>query len=211
MKKEKIRIKRKKSSVINFSIVIIIFIIVLVSLTTAYSLLSSNLTIVGTVEGKEPVLPVTPVKPDESSDRYSTNTTIEANWMGFTQETLKVVGDTVEGNVITTKLANAGTTIFERTVKATFTLTIQNNSDETYTDGTITYEENDTGNKMELTSQTLSATTLTSGSTTTLTCVVTFSGTNSSVPVGSYILYKIAFNSSSGQTKYYYYKILISE
>ena len=121
-----------------------------------------------------------------------------------------MVEDTVEGNVITTKIANGTKTWLSSTTTATFTLEIQNNSDSTYTDGNVTYTKEDSQGYMNPTTQTLSSKTVASGETVTLTCEVKLKA-NANINIGSYVLYKIEFTSASGQKQYYYYKILISE
>ena len=169
---------------------------------------STTLTIEGTAIAKEPELPVEPVKPSTDSDRFTTNTSFATGFFGI--ETFKVVEDTVEGNVITTKIANGTKTWLSSTTTATFTLEIQNNSDSTYTDGNVTYTKEDSQGYMNPTTQTLSSKTVASGETVTLTCEVKLKA-NANINIGSYVLYKIEFTSASGQKQYYYYKILISE
>lgn len=57
---------------------------------------------------------------------------------------------------------------------------------------------------------TLSSQTVASGETVTLTCEVKLKA-NANIDVGSYLLYKIEFTSESGQKRYYYNKVLVSE
>lgn len=209
VKREKFKIKRKKGKVANISLVLFTLVLIITLITISYARWTTTLTIEGTAIAKEPELPVEPVKPSTDSDRFSTNTSFQAGWLN--REVFKVVEDTVEGNVITTKLANGSKTSFiTPTMTATFTLTIQNNSGSTYTDGTVTYTKEDPQGYITPSTPTLSKQTISSGESTTLTCKVQFKA-NANINVGSYIQYKIEFTSSNGQKQSYYYKILISE
>lgn len=209
VKREKFKIKRKKGRVANISLVLFTLVLIITLITISYARWTATLTIEGTAIAKEPELPVEPVKPSTDSDRFTTNTSFQAGWLN--REVFKVVEDTVEGNVITTKLANGSKTSFiTPTMTATFTLTIQNNSGSTYTDGTVTYTKEDLQGYITPSTPTLSKQTISSGESTTLTCKVQFKA-NANINVGSYIQYKIEFTSSNGQKQSYYYKILISE
>ena len=208
IKREKFKIKRKKGRVANISLILFSLVLIITLITISYAKWTTTLTIEGTAIAKEPELPVEPVKPSTDSDRFTTNTSF-ATWF-FGIETFKVVEDTVEGNVITTKIANGTKTWLSSTTTATFTLEIQNNSDSTYTDGNVTYTKEDSQGYMNPTTQTLSSKTVASGETVTLTCEVKLKA-NANINIGSYVLYKIEFTSASGQKQYYYYKILISE
>ena len=208
IKREKFKIKRKKGRVANISLILFSLVLIITLITISYAKWTTTLTIEGTAIAKEPELPVEPVKPSTDSDRFTTNTSFATGFFGI--ETFKVVEDTVEGNVITTKIANGTKTWLSSTTTATFTLEIQNNSDSTYTDGNVTYTKEDSQWYMNPTTQTLSSKTVASGETVTLTCEVKLKA-NANINIGSYVLYKIEFTSASGQKQYYYYKILISE
>lgn len=208
IKREKFKIKRKKGRVANISLILFSLVLIITLITISYAKWTTTLTIEGTAIAKEPELPVEPVKPSTDSDRFTTNTSFATGFFGI--ETFKVVEDTVEGNVITTKIANGTKTWLSSTTTATFTLEIQNNSDSTYTDGNVTYTKEDSQGYMNPTTQTLSSKTVASGETVTLTCEVKLKA-NVNINIGSYVLYKIEFTSASGQKQYYYYKILISE
>ena len=208
IKREKFKIKRKKGRVANLSLILFSLVLIITLITISYAKWTTTLTIEGTAIAKEPELPVEPVKPSTDSDRFTTNTSFATGFFGI--ETFKVVEDTVEGNVITTKIANGTKTWLSSTTTATFTLEIQNNSDSTYTDGNVTYTKEDSQGYMNPTTQTLSSKTVASGETVTLTCEVKLKA-NANINIGSYVLYKIEFTSASGQKQYYYYKILISE
>ena len=208
IKREKFKIKRKKGRVANISLILFSLVLIITLITISYAKWTTTLTIEGTAIAKEPELPVEPVKPSTDSDRFTTNTSFATGFFGI--ETFKVVEDTVEGNVITTKIANGTKTWLSSTTTATFTLEIQNNSDSTYTDGNVTYTKEDSQGYMNPTTQTLSSKTVASGETVTLTCDVKLKA-NANINIGSYVLYKIEFTSASGQKQYYYYKILISE
>lgn len=209
MKKEKFNLKKRRK-VLSIPKILFIFIISMILIAISYAKWETTLLIEGNVIAKEPELPAEPVKPSQSSDRYTTNTSLKG---GIGSQTIfSVEGDTVEGNVITTKLANGEKsfwTLFTSNITGTFTLTIQNNSDLTYTNGNVTYEEEDSQGYITPQSQTLSSSTITSGGTTTLTCKVQLKA-NTKINVGSYVLYKIEFSTPTGQKQYYYYKILIS-
>lgn len=208
IKREKFKIKRKKGRVANISLILFSLVLIITLITISYAKWTTTLTIEGTAIAKEPELPVEPVKPSTDSDRFTTNTSFATGFFGI--ETFKVVEDTVEGNVITTKIANGTKTWLSSTTTATFTLEIQNNSDSTYTDGNVTYTKEDSQGYMNPITQTLSSKTVASGETVTLTCEVKLKA-NANINIGSYVLYKIEFTSASGQKQYYYYKILISE
>lgn len=208
IKREKFKIKRKKGRVANISLILFSLVLIITLITISYAKWTTTLTIEGTAIAKEPELPVEPVKPSTDSDRFTTNTSFATGFFGI--ETFKVVEDTVEGNVITTKIANGTKTWLSSTTTATFTLEIQNNSDSTYTDGNVTYTKEDSQGYMNPTTQTLSSKTVASGETVTITCEVKLKA-NANINIGSYVLYKIEFTSASGQKQYYYYKILISE
>ena len=208
IKREKFKIKRKKGRVANISLILFSLVLIITLITISYAKWTTTLTIEGTAIAKEPELPVEPVKPSTDSDRFTTNTSFATGFFGI--ETFKVVEDTVEGNVITTKIANGTKTWLSSTTTATFTLEIQNNSYSTYTDGNVTYTKEDSQGYMNPTTQTLSSKTVASGETVTLTCEVKLKA-NANINIGSYVLYKIEFTSASGQKQYYYYKILISE
>ena len=208
IKRENFKIKRKKGRVANISLILFSLVLIITLITISYAKWTTTLTIEGTAIAKEPELPVEPVKPSTDSDRFTTNTSFATGFFGI--ETFKVVEDTVEGNVITTKIANGTKTWLSSTTTATFTLEIQNNSDSTYTDGNVTYTKEDSQGYMNPTTQTLSSKTVASGETVTLTCEVKLKA-NANINIGSYVLYKIEFTSASGQKQYYYYKILISE
>ncbi len=206
MKKEKFKFK-KKNKIASIPLTLVVFILIILLIAISYAKWESTLIVEGNVIGKESELPVDPVKPSEDSDRFTTNTSLTAGAFGYQVFTL--VGDTVEGNVITTKLANGSKTWLTTNMTATFSLTIQNNSGTTYTDGNVTYEKEDSQGYINPQSQTLSSATITSGQTTTLECKVKLRA-NSNINVGSYVLYKIEFATSTGKKQYYYYKILIS-
>ena len=208
IKREKFKIKRKKGRVANISLILFSLVLIITLITISYAKWTTTLTIEGTAIAKEPELPVEPVKPSTDSDRFTTNTSFATGFFGI--ETFKVVEDTVEGNVITTKIANGTKTWLSSTTTATFTLEIQNNSDSTYTDGNVTYTKEDSQGYMNPTTQTLSSKTVASGETVTITCEVKLKA-NANINIESYVLYKIEFTSASGQKQYYYYKILISE
>lgn len=207
------KIKRKhKSRMISVYAVMASIIIVIVLVSTAYALWSSNLNINGNVDVNyvEPQLSFTPTQP--SSGRYTTNTTFQTRWgiFGVAKVTIFTIsGDSYENNIVTTNLVNNGTSLVTSTISVTFTITLQNTSDTTYTDGKVTTSEEDTSGYMTPTRQTLSSTTVASGGTTKLTAVITLQA-DASTPTGSYEDYKICFT-VNGVPRYFHYKILVAQ
>ena len=205
----KYKIKRKKRT-IKVSYVCLILLVILVLMSTSYSLWQKNLYINGTVTGKyvEPELPVDIVRP--SNDRLTTNTNLTGGLFGVS--VFRFESDTVEGNTVVTRITNGDKTWLTQTITVTFSMTIQNNSGNTFTDAQIQVEEYDPSNRINPTSTNvndlLSTTTVTNGNSVTLAAEIRFNATDD-ITVGSYVNYKISFL-CDGARRYYNYKILIS-
>lgn len=209
----KAKIKRKnKGRVISVYAIMASIIIIVILVSTAYALWSSNLNINGTVDVNyvEPQLAFTPTQP--SSERYTTNTSFQTKWgwFGVAKVTIfNISGDSYENNIVTTNLVNNGTSWAVSTISVTFTITLQNTSDTTYTDGKVTTREEDTSEYITPTKQTLSNTTVASGGTTKLTAVITLQA-DAATPTGSYEDYKICFKVNE-VPRYFHYKILVAQ
>lgn len=205
----KYKIKRKKRT-IKVSYVCLILLVILVLMSTSYSLWQTNLYINGTVTGKyvEPELPVDIVRP--SNDRLTTNTNLTGGLFGVS--VFRFESDTVEGNTVVTRITNGDKTWLTQTITVTFSMTIQNNSGNTFTDAQIQVEEYDPSNRINPTSTNvndlLSTTTVTNGNSVTLAAEIRFNATDD-ITVGSYVNYKISFL-CDGVRRYYNYQILIS-
>lgn len=204
--------KRKKRKLIKTRFLVVLILIVIVFISISYSYLTRELYINGTISGKyvKDSLPgADVVKPDTAEeDRLSTNTSFETGLL-VSFQVFKSEGDEQDGNTIITKISNNEKTWLTQYLTATFTLTIKNNSNYDYTDGTVETTEYDTRSYINPQSATLSSTTVLSGNTVTLTAKVQFRA-NYSIPVGNYINYKIKFM-CNGEEKYFNYKILIVE
>ncbi len=216
----KYKIKRRKKAFKTWYILLILLIIIIL-MSTSYSLWQTNLYINGTIVGEylEPELPIEIVKPDNNSDRLSTNTSFEVSGLFTNFDIFTVDKDVQEGNTVTTQIVNANKAdgilgiISSRTVNVTISFTIQNNSEYTFTDGMLegdnnVYMEEDSGNLITPQSASLSTTTVRSGESVTLTAQITFN-TKQDTPVGSYVSYKISFL-CNGAKRYYNYKILVT-
>lgn len=204
------KIKRKKRT-IKVSYICLILLVIIVLMSTSYSLWQKNLYIQGTVDINylEPELAVEVVKPDSNSDRLSTNTSFVS--VGILYRVFEVLGDEYENNnTVVTKLENANKVLWVGPYNkdVTFTFTIQNNSGSTYTDGIVSVDEYDPDERIDPTSNSLSTTFLQSGQSVTLTADITFDA-KEDITIGSYINYKISFI-CDGVKRYYNYKILVS-
>ena len=120
------KIKRKKRT-IKVSYICLILLVIIVLMSTSYSLWQKNLYIQGTVDINylEPELAVEVVKPDSNSDRLSTNTSFVS--VGILYRVFEVLGDEYENNnTVVTKLENANKVLwigsFNKDVTFTFTI-----------------------------------------------------------------------------------------
>ena len=213
----KYKIKRKKRT-IKVSYVCLILLVILVLMSTSYSLWQTNLYINGTVDINyiEPELPVEVVT---QGDRFSTNTSFQIGGNLINYNIFTVNGDENDGNTVTTNIVNADKPnwiiawMYQDTVTVTFTMTIQNHSGFTFTEGRLEGENNvneeyDPDNRITPASANLSTTTVQNGENVTLTAEITFA-TKENITMGSYVNYKISFL-CDGARRYYNYKILIS-
>ncbi len=205
----KIKIKRRKKGFKNAYIVVLLM-IVLIFISTSYSLWKTTLTINGTVTGvySEPKLPVEIESLGENSDnvnRFTSNTSLKT--LGV--DIYKVVDETYEDNVITTTIQqvykqSTGLNIFR--VKPTITLTIPNNTSSVFTNGTVTLiEYNDPNSIFQNITQSIS-TTITEGSTGTVTISGTLRG-NYDVATNTYYKFKITYD-VDGVTCVFYYNLI---
>ncbi len=205
----KYKIKRKKTT-IKVSYICLILLVIIVLMSTSYSLWQKNLYINGTVTGEyvEPELPVDIVRP--SNDRLTTNTNLTGGLFGVS--VFRFESDTIDGNTVVTRITNGDKTWLTQTITVTFSMTIQNNSGNTFTDAEIQVEEYDPSNRINPTSTNvndlLSTTIVTNGNSVTLAAEIRFTATDD-VTVGSYVNYKISFL-CDGVRRYYNYQILIS-
>lgn len=205
----KYKIKRKKRT-IKVSYICLVLLVILVLMSTSYSLWQKNLYINGTVTGEytEPELPVDIVKP--SNDRLTTNSDLTGGWFGIS--VFRFESDETNGNTVITKITNGSKTWLTQTITVTFSITLQNNSGSTYTDAQIEVEEYDPSNRINPTSTNvndlLSTTIVQSGNNVTLTAEISFEA-RYDITVGSYVNYKISFL-CDGVRRYYNYQILIS-
>lgn len=203
----KIKIKRnKRKQNVSVKFIIIIAIILVALMSTAYSVWTTNLNINGNVilEYVEQKLPATPVM--QSSSRYTTNTALTSKFWWRTTTAFSVYQDTYEENTVTTELSKEEDTVAS-TITPTFTITLKNNSNYTFTEGTITTTEDDSYGYITPSSQSLSSKTVSSGGTTKLTCAVKLQS-NTEIPTGSYIQYNICFKVNEIK-EYFHYKILM--
>ena len=163
-------------------------------MSTSYSLWQKNLYNNGTVTGEyvEPELPVDIVRP--SNDRLTTNTNLTGGLFGVS--VFRFESDTIDGNTVVTRITNGDKTWLTQTITVTFSMTIQNNSGNTFTDAEIQVEEYDPSNRINPTSTNvndlLSTTIVTNGNSVTLAAEIRFTATDD-VTVGSYVNYKISF------------------
>ena len=205
----KYKIKRKKTT-IKVSYICLTLLVIIVLMSISYSLWQKNLYINGTVTGEyvEPELPVDIVRP--SNDRLTTNTNLTGGLFGVS--VFRFESDTIDGNTVVTRITNGDKTWLTQTITVTFSMTIQNNSGNTFTDAEIQVEEYDPSNRINPTSTNvndlLSTTIVTNGNSVTLAAEIRFTATDD-VTVGSYVNYKISFL-CDGVRRYYNYQILIS-
>lgn len=136
------KIKRKRNK-FNKIIIILVLIGIIITMSTAYSLLSTKLTIIGNVTGQysEPPLDVIvpQPKPDENGvTRYTSNT----DFKFWNTEIFRVVSETYEDNTITTTLKYVHEQWFSTSyVSGTISLSIQNATNSTFANGNMAIEE----------------------------------------------------------------------
>lgn len=200
---KKYRIKKRKKT-IKVSYIFLIILITCILMATGYSRFSTELNVHGTVT----VTPKTDIEipsvgEDENGVTRFTGTS-KFNSPTLKKEVFRVTSETAEGNVITTNLQTINTTWFgiALAADAEITLTIQNNSGYTFTNGQIDLIESNNTEVMTGGAQTLDKTTVENGG----SAVATITGRmyGKYVTEGTYYKYQIQFD-VNGTTQYFYY------
>ena len=201
--KKNYKIKKRRKQISTISLMIIMFVII-TTISIAFSLWSSELIIDGkvTIGYVEPKLPVQ-IPSTGTTDgitRYTVNTKL--TWALTT--IFEVEDETYEGNTITTSLRCVYKQLFDSSfIEPEITLTIPNNTTDTFTNGTLTlYEYNDTAGTVTERSETLSSTTIAPSGTATVTIKCKLS--SKSIDDNTYYHYKIAYD-VGGKTCYFNY------
>lgn len=203
MKKYKIKKRRKP---IKTAYIFLVILIICIMMATGYSIFSTELNINGTVNLiPKTYIEIPSVGEDENGvTRFTGSYNFNDTWLGI--EVFRITSETSEGNVITTNLQVINTTywIFDLAANANITLTIQNNSGYTFTNGSISLLESNNTQVMTNGNQVLYKTTVENGGST----VATITGTMTSkyVTTGTYYKYQIQFD-VNGTTQYFYYII----
>lgn len=201
MKKYKIK-KRKKTMKVSY--IFLVILITCILMATGYSIYSTELNVHGTVT----VTPKTDIEipsvgEDENGVTRFTGTS-KFNSPTLNIEVFRVTSETAEGNIITTNLQTINTTWFgiALAADAKITLTIQNNSGYTFTNGQIDLIESNNTEVMTGGAQTLDKTTVENGG----SAVATITGRmyGKYVTEGTYYKYQIQFD-VNGTTQYFYY------
>lgn len=203
MKKYKIKKRRKP---IKTAYIFLIILIICILMATGYSIFSTELNINGTVN----LIPKTDIEiPSVGEDengvtRFTGSSKFTSPRLGI--EVFRITSETAEGNVITTNLQVINTTFLglNLVAEAEITLTIQNNSGYTFTNGSIILLESNNTQIMTDGNQVLDKTTVENGG----SAVATITGTMTSkyVTTGTYYKYQIQFD-VNGSTQYFYYII----
>lgn len=201
---------KKKKKIIKTRYILIIIIIVLLFTSISYSKWSTQLNINGSITGKykAPDLPVVINPKDDTTDttnnRFTTNTKME--FLGT--EIYKVVGDSYEGNTITTTIQH----VYKKLTSwwnptPTFTLTIPNNNSSDFTEGQIELLDSQDTNSILSNLQYNVASEIMAGKTGDVTISATLAA-NKNVANNTY--YKFAISYKLGEVRYYfYYNIII--
>ena len=203
MKKYKIKKRRKP---IKTAYIFLVILIICIMMATGYSIFSTELNINGTVN----LIPKTDIEiPSVGEDangvtRFTGSSHFNSPFLG--REVFRITSETSEGNVITTNLQVINTTFWgiNLAADAEITLTIQNNSGSTFTNGSIILLESNNTQVMTNGNQVLDKTTVENGG----SAVATITGSMKSVYVteGTYYKYQIQFD-VNGSTQYFYYII----
>lgn len=179
-------------------------------MATGYSIFNTELKINGTATAKHQKtdIEIPTVGEDENGvTRFTGSSKFNSPVLNI--EVFRVTSETSAGNVITTNLQVINTTWLWITVStnATITLTIENNSGYTFTNGKIELIDNNNTQVMNNGNQTLDKTTVENGE----TAVATITGTmyGAYVTAGTYYKYQISFD-VNGETQYFYYIINIT-
>ena len=174
-------------------------------MATGYSIFKSELIINGTVNVTPKVdIEIPEVGEDENGvTRFTGDSSFDSPLLG--REVFRVIEETAKGNTITTMLQAINTTFLgiKLVANAEITLTIENNSGKTFTNGNIQIlEYSDTGEAVINENHTLSKTTVENGD----TAIATITGDmySANVVTGTYYKYVISFD-VNGITENYYY------
>lgn len=201
MKKYKIK-KRRKT--IKVSYIFLVILITCIFMATGYSIYSTELNVHGTVTAiPKTDIEIPSVGEDENGvTRFTGSAKFNSPTLNI--EVFRVTSETAEGNVITTNLQTINTTWFgiALAADAEITLTIQNNSGYTFTNGQIELIESNNTKVMTGGAQTLDKTTVENGE----SAVATITGRmyGKYVTEGTYYKYQIQFD-VNGTTQYFYY------
>lgn len=202
MKKYKIKKRRKP---IKTAYIFLVILIICIMMATGYSIFSTELNINGTVN----LIPKTDIEiPSVGEDENGVTRFTGSSSFGAAisnKELFRITSETAEGNVITTNLQVINTTgLWGLTAytNARITLTIQNNSGYTFTNGSISLLESNNSDVMTNGKQVLDKATVENGE----TAVATITGTMypKNVTEGTYYKYQIQYD-VNGTTQYFYY------
>ena len=176
-----------------------------ITMATGYSIFKSELIINGTVNITPKVdIEIPEVGEDENGvTRFTGDSSFNSPLLG--REVFRVIEETAEGNTITTMLQAINTTFLgiKLVANAEITLTIENNSGKTFSNGSIEIVEYmDSGEAVTNENHTLSKTTVENGD----TAVATITGDmySANVVTGTYYKYVISFDVNGITEKYYY-------
>ncbi len=200
----KSKIKRKVK-INNTVFIVLLLIVILLFISTSYSLWSTDLQINGTIttnySGKKLPVELEPLGNDKNGvNRYTSNTTLEV--IGV--EIYKVVDEKYENNTITTTIKQTYKQIFSIfNVKPEITLTIPNNTSDMFVDGKIELiEYNDSNNIFQNRTHTVSET-IVEGATGTVSISGQLRG-DKDVATNTYYKYKITYNVNGIENIFYY-------
>lgn len=206
----KYKIKRKRKT-FKVWYICFILIIVLILMSTSYSLWNTNLYIKGdvTLEYQEPELSVnvpSQGRDDNGIDRVTVNADMVVMW----QDIYRVTAEEYEGNTITTTIKHIYMqqwgTWFNPDLNISFE--IQNNTSQDYTDGMIELiEYSDNNNIFQGLSYTTSNTTITAGGSSEISISATLRG-NQTVADNTYYSFAISYM-VEGVRRYFYYNVIL--
>lgn len=208
------KIKRKKNK-FNKIVIILVLIGIMITMSTAYSLLSTELTIVGNVTGEKTDPPLEVVVPDPTTDkngvtRFTSNTDFTYTFWGNTTTIFKVVSETYENNTITTTLKYVYNQWLSTSyVNGTITLSLENGTSSTFSNGKMEIEEvydPNTNKAFQSNTYNVGSTTLQPGETGTPSVTLSLAGKN--ITDGTMCKYKITYEVDGVQKVFYYILIL---
>lgn len=201
--KNKYKIKKKSKNKIDKIIIILILMVLMIAMSTAYSLLSTELTIIGNATG-EP-LNVELVK--ASDTRYTTNT--DFKYLGL--KAFVVTSETYENSTLTTELGF--TWYINVTASGTITLSIKNSTNSVFTNGKMEIIELSGTNPEDIFKSNvcnIGSETLQPGKTGNPTLELTLTGNNISGSATSKCKYRITYE-VDGAVKAFYYELIIKK